>query len=343
MYPHIRCSGIFWIVSFIFYFSLLCNYSNAKQPDSCLWIVTNRIKAPEKENDALFGSTLDPEGRLRYTKACHCPGGRWIYQIRPDFTALLSDMPGNRDIVINVHGDHKTFDEAAERGWQISDEYNVSVLLFTWPSELPDATGARNFKNSKSNVRTSAPDFYRFLKLVEKSKEQKSSPLHNNHITLFHHSLGNYFLQRLVEDPDIELDLDRHLIDNLVLNAAAVNAKNHIAWLEKLNFQKRLFVISNKKDFNLNGVRIFTSDGRQLGERLDLPLAGTAVYINFSGAVGFKIPTGLSHTYFIGEVPEEVPNIRKFYRSLFHGEGIDVSNPTMFRINIEGLGYDLLK
>jgi hypothetical protein len=102
----------------------------------------------------------------------------------------------------------------------------------------------------------------------------------------------------------------------VVVNAA-VNQKNHNLWAEQLIFQKRLCITCSRQDFNLKGVRILTKDGKQLGEKIKEPLATNAQYVNFSKAAGFRFPTGTTHIYFIGEVPDKSINVKSFSLSWF--------------------------
>ena len=132
------------------------------------------------------------------------------------------------------------------------------------------------------------------------------------------------------------------LFDNLIINAAAVNQEGHKDWVEQLNFQNNIYITNNRQDFNLKGVRIFTKDGKQLGEVIEAPAAKNADYIQFTEAVGFRTPTGTTHTYFIGEVANESNNIKQFYKELFHGEKIDLSDTNRFIKREDGIGYDII-
>lgn len=318
------------------------HYLSAQSQDSCIWVVTNRTMNPQDEPGVYFGSKVDPQKTLRYVKGCKCRKNQWIYQLRSDMGDLLKDLPGEKDIVIFVHGDHKTFDQAADRALDIHNTYGVDVILFTWPSKLPDAIGAKNFKNSQKNVRKSSGQFYAFLKQFQEYLDDPEGSIKGLKIALFHHSLGNYLVERLVEDHH-KLKLRKGLVNNLILNAAAVNVEGHEKWVEKLEFPERIYITSNKQDFNLNGVRFFTKDGKQLGERIHPPLADNAIYINFTDAIGFRTPTGSTHTYYLGEIMDEIPNIRRFYDTVMHGKAANVEDTTMFRLNPEGLGFDILK
>ena len=156
------------------------------------------------------------------------------------------------------------------------------------------------------------------------------------------HSLGNYYLEQAVKE-DMLGGIDSNLFDNIIINAAAVEQENHAAWVEKLNLSQRIYIISNAKDFNLRGARLFTKSGKQLGGPVEKPLAGNAVYINFTEAVGFKVPTWVSHTYFVGEMPGKSKNIREFYRTIFHGQEADLLNRDMFEVPSDGFGLNIIE
>jgi len=86
---------------------------------------------------------------------------------------------------------------------------------------------------------------------------------------------------------------------------------------------------------------LFTDEGEQLGEKAVLPLAKNATYLRFSDAVGFRLPIGTTHTYFIGEVADKSENIRWVYNQLMHGKAVDLSNKALFEKREDGLGYSV--
>jgi hypothetical protein len=245
------------------------------------------------------------------------------------------------DWLVFVHGDSKTFSQAAISGLDIQNLHRVKVLVFSWPSKLPDGNGSKNFSNSKRNVEAGVVQFKELLLLLQNYKKSHPCPEKPYHISLFLHSLGNYYLERLVKD-SLLTDLDSNLFDNLIINAAAVNQETHANWVDRLHIQKRIYITSNKKDFNLNGARIFTKSRKQLGERLKLPLSSGAIYINFTKAIGLTIPTGNSHTYFIGKMTNKSGNVKEFYTDIFHGRTVNLSDSTRFIKRNDGLGYNIL-
>ena len=50
---------------------------------------------------------------------------------------------------------------------------------------------------------------------------------------------------------------------------------------KKIKIQDKLYITSNKSDFNLKGLHIFTKNGKQLGEKITPVLASNANYIHF--------------------------------------------------------------
>jgi hypothetical protein len=153
--------------------------------------------------------------------------------------------------------------------------------------------------------------------------------LRENKLSLFAHSLGNWYLENM-ENKNLLPDSPSFLFDNVIINASAVDQKNHKEWVEQLGFQKKVYITYNKHDFNLLGLRIFDRPGIKLGEKVRFPLANNAVYCNFSKSVGFRIHTETTHTYFIGKIMQRNNNIRQFYFNVLHGLKPDLADETRF-------------
>lgn len=244
------------------------------------------------------------------------------------------------DWLLFVHGDSKTYEQAVMRAFDIQYLHGVNVMVFCWPSKDPELGGLKNFKNSSQNLILSLIHFRELLHEINEFKNHYPDFYDERQLTLFIHSLGNFFLENIIKQSLVPKNTEK-LFDNLIINAAAVNQAKHPSWVEKLNIQKRIYIISNKQDFNLKGLRIFTSQGKQLGEKVQHPLAGNANYIQFTRAVGFRFPTGITHTYFIGKMADKSMNIRRFYTALFHGMPVDTNDQEVFRKNKNDLGFDI--
>ncbi len=240
--------------------------------------------------------------------------------------------------VVFIHGDSKTIETAAWRGLDLQHLYGVNVLVFSWPSKLLKYYGTKNFNNSNKNVYKGTDHFISLLKLIKKLRNKLPS---ETHLTLMAHSLGNLYLKSFIENDHMNQEFEQ-LFDRIIMNAAAVDQKNHAQWMEKLDLQKELYVTVNRRDFNLKGARIFTRHGKQLGEKLTFPLATNAKYIQFNQSIGFRFPTGTTHTYFVGEVPDIMPYVFNFYHRIFYGKNIELHDTILFEKRKDSIGYELL-
>lgn len=261
-------------------------------------------------------------------------------QLTPlDSTAFVAEIMDikNQDWVLFIHGDGKPFEQAAIRGLNIQNTHKVRVIVFSWPSKDAHLSGLKNFNNSHQNVEKSLNHFNSVLNTMVGLRNSKTDFLNGHTLSLFLHSLGNYYLD-CMGNKKMFLEKQPLLFDNVIINAAAVEEKNHINWVEKIHFQNNIFINSNKRDFNLKGLRIFTKHGKQLGEKVISPYANNAVYFNFTKSVGFRFPTGTTHTYFIGKVPEKNKNIRLFYYEILHGLKPDLDDKTRFKIRPKSFG-----
>ncbi len=303
-------------------------------------MITNRLKDTLSDDCSKLLNYIDFNNPLKIFEYNHTADSIYCTEIKNfDNHKVLSEA--KNDWLVFVHGDSKTFSAAAIGGLKIQNLHHVKVLVFSWPSKMEKGNGSKNFSNSKRNVAAGVVQFKELLLLIQEYKKRNQWPEKPYHLSLFLHSLGNCYLERLVKD-SLLTGLDSNLFDNLIINAAAVNQEAHANWVDRLHIQKRIYITSNKKDFNLNGARIFSNSGKQLGERLKLPLSTGATYINFTKAIGLALPTGNSHTYFIGKMTNESGNIKDFYTDIFHGRAVNLTDSTKFIKRNDGLGYNIL-
>jgi hypothetical protein len=336
---------LLYCLTIIFPSVILCqSRKSILEPDTfsepSLPVITNRLNDTLSEDCLMLLNDIDFNKPLKIYEYYHAADSIYCNEIKIlDDCKALSEA--NNDWLVFVHGDNKTFSDAAIRGLKIQNLHHVKVLVFSWPSKTEKGNGIKNFNNSKSNAAAGVVKFKELLLLIQEYKNRHQWPENPYHLSLFLHSLGNYYLEKLVKD-SLLADLDSNLFDNLIINAAAVNQEAHANWVNRLNIQKRIYITSNKQDFSLNGLRIFSNSGKQLGERLKLPVSSGANYINFTKAIGFTLPTSDSHTYFIGRMTSHSVNIKDFYTELFHGRAVNLSDSTKFVKRNDGLGYNIL-
>ena len=224
-----------------------------------------------------------------------------------------------------VHGDFKTFELAVLRAMDIGETYGINVMVFCWPSKDPDISGTRNFKNSKANVYKSEKDFMELLEIFRDF--DKNDILGRDSLSAFFHSLGNLYLKNYTEC----IHPRQKAFSNLIMNSAAVEQEDHNHWVENLEIQERVYILFNKHDFTLNGLRIFTPAGKQLGERIKDTLADNAIYLDFSSVVGHEFPTWNSHSFYIGDMPVEYPHVGEVYWNLFNSKELDLLDTNIYR------------
>ncbi len=304
-----------------------------------VYVVTNRPLQNDKSINEYFPNEVSKEKMLSYLKVYNNEGN-WLVQ---DLTSMDDFKPDNKDLknwLIYVHGDSQTTELAFTRGLQIQQEYKVNVIVFSWPSKDPNLGGIQNFNNSINQIEQGTPGFVLFLHQIETWKRSKNVEP-SAHLSLFLHSLGNYYAQRMVSDSLLS-DLESGLFDNIILNSAAVNQKDHHLWLDEFNIQQRIYVNSNRKDMTLKGVNLFTDFDTQLGEQAIDGFAPNAVYVNFSTALKNEKNFGLLHGYYVGVIPGKSQNIYNYYQTIFNGYVVDLSNPAMFTPNDTVPVYDIM-
>lgn len=303
-------------------------------------IVTNRLILHVNNDSILYESHLDPRGEVSYLTASYGEN-QWSYVLNSSLEEIVDQDFRYENWVIFVHGDGKDLKSAVKRAREISELHKVNVLAYAWPSSDPELGAIKNFKNSHNNVEKATPHFGLFLKDVACLRNSSSGNLFKGNVSMFMHSLGNYYLENLVKQ-NLHKIFEEPFIENLIINAAAVEQSGHNQWVEKLNFQKRIFINSNGKDMNLIGLRIFSKNKMQLGEDPEPPFASNAIYVSFTEAVGASLPPGPSHSYFFASVTDESQRISFYYTQLFNGMEIDFNNPNLFIQESEYLSYSIL-
>lgn len=302
-------------------------------------VVTNRSVINLSNDSIIFDSNLDLEGHASFLTASYTEN-KWYYANNNSLEELLNQEFEHENWVIFVHGDGKDLKSAIQRAREIQELHRVNVLVYAWPSRNPDLGAINNFKNSYANVEKATLHFSEFLSKIELLRNSKTSAFSSGNISMFFHSLGNYYLENLVKN-NLHSNFKAPFIDNLIINAAAVDQKNHHIWVEQLHFQKRIYINSNGKDMNLIGLRIFSSKKMQLGEDPETPFAINAIYVSFTEAVGTSLPPGPSHSYFFASVTEESDRIKNYYTTIINGFEVNFEDEDMFYANSEYLSYSI--
>ena len=229
---------------------------------------------------------------------------------------MTAFLPAERDFLVYVDGHGKTFGQAIERGFELTDRFNINMLVFDWPS---DYLSLQKTVNSADEVSAS------FVKAMRTLNTLYESHYYNSSVSVMFHSMGNRILKNISSTYLLE-KMPRNLFDNIIINAAAVKQQNHTHWVEKLNIQKRIFITSNNMDFNLKGAAIIRL-AEQLGIR-NKQYARNAFYVNFSDFATSE------HNLFLGrsQLEKTKPQIFRFYDLAFHGKQVSMTENAGFQI-----------
>lgn len=338
-----------YIFLIIFQLSIQFGYSQVRLPswehinfsdnpihcneDSTNILVTNRVFNPKAEGGSFFGDEITSERKLYYAVNT-CWNGTWTVFLQPSLDSALKYISKDRNFVAYVHGDGKSYPRTLSRSAAISSIYHVNIIAFDYPSLLPEVSGLTNFYNSRKNIKNSTVDFARYLAELRYSASMDKSPMADKKLTIFFHSLGGYLYRKYLTDNDIEKEKG-DWVDNIVLNAPATKQARHRHWLQESNFQKRLYVTSNKHDFTLKGAMLITFS-KQMGGNIRKPLAKNGIYINFTPVAGYF------HNCFLEKTLLETPHyLYYFYREVLNGKELDLSDEDKFVKRKDGLGYDV--
>ena len=278
-------------------------------------IVTNRPYLPDASDQEVFFNEVSDYRKVTYLLAA-CESGSWQMSPVDDFLSGMNEIDCGQDILLFVHGHGKAMPPVLTRANQIRDRYDVSLVVFDWPSFHS------NFNKSLSRVRRCGENFYNLLLHLQQYRNNELNP--NQHLSMLLHSLGNYYLTHLVVNGNNQY-MDEKIFDNIIMNSPAVRSKEHGEVISQLRIQDQLYVVFNHRDKVLRGAHLLTS-GKMLGNVVIEPLAPNATYVDF-GCVA-----GTEHTYFAGyhQFEFDLPAIEHFFYNAFHGRKVDFSEDEMF-------------
>lgn len=210
-------------------------------------------------------------------------------------------------VLIYVHGRAAKIGEpkkSVETG--IYDElkaYGTSVLGFTWDADDGGYDETRPL--------ASCEDFDKLLDALAGflGTHQGRKP------SLLCHSMGNLIVAEEAKD-DRLTSARGAMFSNVVLTSAAVKAKRHASWLDKIGVADRIYVTANEHDVVL-GFAGALFRPNMLGKQLVGPAATSAkvTYVDVSDC-------DVNHRYFVPQGQKHHANITKFYRQALTGEPV---------------------
>lgn len=266
---------------------------------------------------------VNPKNKLFYFVAVII-GDSCILTPYSKLADAMKVMPDSRNFLIFVNGHGKSFEANLGRGVLLEDRYKLNVILFEWP------TDNRTLQKTAVNARKVTPGFALFINEFTHIKNEKFA---NCHSSVIFHSMGNHIARNIAKSCTNN-EQWQNTFDNIILNSAALRQWRHTQWVEKLNIQKQIYIISNKGDYPLHGVW-FLRKFVPLGLKAKAPHAKNAVYIDFS------LIANKAHNYYTGKTELEKQNqqVYDFYNTIFQGTAVDTSKREVFKPKENGLGF----
>lgn len=290
--------------------------------DQKIVVISNRYFDPATNSFVLRG--VHPKRELFYFVLTQHSDTAVVTKY-PDLESAMKEFSGENKFLLFVNGHGKTFEQVVERGFQVGGRYNTNMIMFDWPTE---------YYAIRKTISNSRKVTNNFVEVTGKLNEILKASHSSYSASVIFHSMGNRIIKKAVQR-DLLRELPEDVFDNLILNAAAVKQKGHRKWVNQLDIQKQIYIVSNEGDVPLMGVKMMRF-ARQLGSGYETPIAKNATYINFS-----EIATK-EHNAFLGLTPveKEHPNIYNFYHQVFNSEQVDLLNTENYaKGNQSGIFY----
>lgn len=276
--------------------------------DSCLFVVSTRNYNETKHEFVDYD--YDTTGTLKYF-AVYYHSNNWVVVPHTSLEELFNLKESFKNLVVFTEGLGKTFTSGIDKATQMMRLYNVDELFFDWPTERPYMKPGKNIKTTCQVAPLVSKSFAAFILEFQTYKTQHAEKFKTT--TLLNHSMGNLLLMYDLQN-DYLKTIQSVLFDNVIVNAACVNQKNHKVWLDKLSFSKNIYLTINDKDRNLRGARILFK-ARQLGESPQPEFCKNVSYIDFSEVLNIE------HNYFLmAALLKQKPYLKTFYADIFVGK-----------------------
>jgi hypothetical protein len=226
-------------------------------------------------------------------------------------------LPLKRDMLIYVDGYGKTFGQTMERGFELTDRFNLNMIIFDWPTD---------YLSLRTTIYNAAEVSVNFVKAMQDIEQLHLKYYSQSAVSVVFHSMGNHILQNICTTSMLQ-HMPKSLFSNIIINAAAVKRRNHYNWVEKLEIQKRIYITMNDRDFNLRGAAVIRL-AKQLGMGNNNHRAKNAYYVNFNDIATTE------HNLFLGKshMDDSYPDIFRFYDLVFHGKEVGISENMGFQI-----------
>jgi len=298
--------------------------------DTHVALVSNRVFDYEELKFAKEAS--ETSGAIHYFDAFVLQG-KWYIKSYNSLSTLLAHMDKRQSLVVYTEGYGKNFLAGLFRAFAMRAQYRVNVLYLDYPSIN---SGKRRLGNWRFVLKEANKAGADFAPVLDSLYQYQSGEKHFSTITLFYHSMGNLALKHMLQN-DLFLSFNENAwVDNLVLNAACVPAKNYKQWLSKAKFARNILIHYNPEDRTLRGAELI-SGNRKIGVRPGKAMPDNTVCLNFNRFVGD------GHSYFL-HLPHRTPldkQVGNYMQNVLDGKRINFRDTLVFR-RLEGEGnYEL--
>jgi hypothetical protein len=301
--------------------------------DTAIVVASNRKPAP---GQLRFMSEIRDRDSIRFF-IVYSKMGKWHVQQQPRLReAVTSLVRKDDDWVVYTEGMGKIFTSDLDRGMRLAGQYEVNVLLLDYPSIRSTYKSYRNYRFAYGNACRAYTDFVPVLDSFKKLRTEGAAG--NGALSLFFHSMGNNVLRKIAQQDLLYKYNDRVWVDNIILNAPCVPRRKSRQWMEQVRFAKRMYVHYNPEDGVLKWARI--AGFRQiLGEHAKMPIADSAVFVNFNTLCGRGHSNFLSLYRRMPASPEALAH----YGTLFHGDAVNLQDTARYRrTGYRSIGWDIL-
>lgn len=302
--------------------------------DTPMVVISNR----KYTNDTLryLSENRSPKGLLYFFTFIR--DGIWYVMPTPTLEDAINYMPDkNRDWVAYTEGMGKLFTTDLYRGFSMSGQYGVNVIMFDYPSITTTKKSIGNYFFAIGNARHA---YQYFAPAVTQIKQLRDAgKMGKGRLTLFYHSMGNHAIRGMVKHQKIETINDTTWVDNVVLNAPCVQRRGHKRWINKIMFARSIYINYNNNDFTLGGAYLM-SKKLQLGHRpiRNISRRNNITYINFNMLCG----QGHSNFLTLSGVQTCKPGCIAYYNTILHGKAVNVHDSSLFtQSHFKKIGWEL--
>ena len=199
-------------------------------------------------------------------------------------TAIRDNSTNGKPWVFVVHGYNISFEQNLNQLQGIASKHDVNILAFSWPSKtkfkhfrFDKIRFADKYRASQKKAIVSAPMLHASLTLVNEVFTDQGTP-----VSILVHSLGNFVLKNMCEDPLLLPVLAR--FGNVILSQADVDYEGHQAWVSSIPCTGSRYVVTNWFDIVLSISN--TINKVRLGQSIDHDPSNTIRYIDYTDAIG---------------------------------------------------------